>query len=160
MEGDEAEKFDSIVSEMQDHAVMKAEDAFYDYDAWLNLCNRLRTAHRRELANVAQMRDVLSKCEKYLSAVIRENLICENEVDGLNTSDLADDAWDAIHKSEIRNCDRFADELDAQLAFLNEVWLISVSKETMLEHDKFEEWTEEMKTRYGRWLMETTKENA
>ena len=160
MEGDEAEKFDSIVSEMQDHAVIKAEDAFYDYDAWLKLCNRLRTAHRRELANVAQMRDVLSKCEKYLSAVIRDNLIYENEVDGLNTSYLADDAWDAIHKSKIRNCDRFVDELDAQLAFLNEVWLISVSKETMLEHDKFEEWTEEMKTRYGRWLMETAKEKA
>ena len=156
----EAEKFDSIVSEMQDHAVMKAEDAFYDYDAWLRLCHRLMTAHRRELANVAQMRDMLSKCEKYLSAVIRYNLIYENEVDGLNTSDLADDVWDAIHKSEIRNCDRFVDELDAQLAFLNEVWLISVSKDDMLERDKFEEWTEEMKTRYGRWLMETAKEEA
>ena len=156
----EAEKFDSIVSEMQDHAVMKAEDAFYDYDAWLKLCNRLRMAHRRELENVALMRDVLSRCEKYLSAVIRDNLIYENEVDGMNTSDLADDAWEALHKWKLRNCDRFVDELDAQLAFLNEVWLISVSKETMLEHDKFEEWTEEMKTRYGRWLMETAKEKA
>lgn len=114
----------------------------------------------KDIANVAQMRDVLSKCEKYLSAVIRDSLIYENEVDGLNTSDLADDAWDAIHKSKIRNCDRFVDELDAQLAFLNEVWLISVSKETMLERDKFEEWTEEMKTGYARWLMETAKEKA
>lgn len=154
------EKFDSIVSEMQDHAVMKAEDAFYGQEDWLLLCNRLRTAHRRELANVAQMRDVLSKCEKYLSAVIRDNLIYENEVDGLNTSDLADDAWDAIHKSKIRNCDRFIDEIDAQLAFLNEVWLISVDRATMLERDKFDEWTEEMKERYGRWLMETAKENV
>lgn len=160
MEGDEAEKFDSIVSEMQDHAVMKAEDAFYDCDAWLKLCNRLRAAHRRELANVAQMRDMLSKCEKYLSAVVRDNLIYENEVDGLNTSDLADDVWDAIHIPKIRNCDRFTDELDAQIAFLNEVWLISVTKETMLERDRFENWTEEMKERYGRWLMETAKEKA
>lgn len=160
MEGDEAEKFDSIVSEMQDHAVMKAEDAFYDYDAWLKLCNRLRTAHRRELANVAQMRDVLSKCEKYLSAVIRDNLICENEVDGLNTSDLADDAWDAIHKSEIRNCDRFVDELDAQIAFLNKVGQLSLSRETITGTEMFENWTERMKERYGRWLMETAKENA
>lgn len=52
-----------------------------------------------------------------------------------------------------RNCDRYADELDAQLAFLNDVWLISVGKNTMLEKDKFENWTEQMKTRYGRWLF-------
>lgn len=160
MEGGEAEKFDSIVSEMQDHAVMKAEDAFYGQEDWLLLCNRLRTAHRRELANVAKMRDVLSKCEKYLSAVIRDSLIYENEVDGLNTSDLADDAWDAIHKSKIRNCDRFVDELDAQIAFLNEIGQLSVSKETITETEMFENWTERMKEVYGRWLMETAKEKA
>ena len=52
-----------------------------------------------------------------------------------------------------RNCDRFADEPDAQLAFLNEVWLISVDRETMLERDKYENWTDEMRKRYGRWLL-------
>ena len=52
-----------------------------------------------------------------------------------------------------RNCDRFADELDAQLAFLNEVWLISVDRETMLERDKFENWTDEMRSRYAKWLL-------
>lgn len=52
-----------------------------------------------------------------------------------------------------RNCDRFADELDAQLAFLNEVWLISIDRETMTEQDTYEKWTDEMKTRYGRWLL-------
>ena len=52
-----------------------------------------------------------------------------------------------------RNCDRFEDELDAQLAFLNEVWLISVDRETMLEQDKYENWTDEMRKRYGRWLL-------
>ena len=52
-----------------------------------------------------------------------------------------------------RNCDRFADELDAQIAFLNEVWLISVTKESMLERDKFENWTDEMKSRYAAWLF-------
>lgn len=52
-----------------------------------------------------------------------------------------------------RNCDRFADELDAQLAFLNEVWLISVGREEMLERDKYENWTDEMRTRYSRWLL-------
>ena len=52
-----------------------------------------------------------------------------------------------------RNCDRFVDELDAQLAFLNEVWLISVDRDTMLERDKYENWSDEMRTRYGRWLL-------
>ena len=52
-----------------------------------------------------------------------------------------------------RNCDRFADELDAQLAFLNEVWLISIDRETMTEQDTYEKWTDEMKTKYGRWLF-------
>ena len=52
-----------------------------------------------------------------------------------------------------RNCDRFADELDAQIAFLNEVWLISVTKGSMLERDKFENWTDLMKARYAGWLF-------
>lgn len=141
METNESERFDSIVSEMQDHAVMKAEDAFYDYDAWLKLCNRLRTAHRRELANIAEMRKAL---ESVLDDYAEE---CP----------IADMVRDAL-SDPYRNCDRFTDELDAQIAFLNEVWLISVSKETMIEKDKFENWTEQMKERYGRWLMEQVKE--
>lgn len=52
-----------------------------------------------------------------------------------------------------RNCDRFTDELDAQLAFLNEVWLISIDRETMTEQDAYENWTDEMRARYGRWLL-------
>lgn len=52
-----------------------------------------------------------------------------------------------------RNCDRFVDELDAQLAFLNEVWLITVDRETMLEQDKYENWTDEMRKRFGKWLL-------
>ena len=57
-----------------------------------------------------------------------------------------------------RNCDRFADELDAQLAFLNEVWLISIDRETMSEQDTYEKWTDEMRTRYGRWLLASATE--
>ena len=60
---------------------------------------------------------------------------------------------DAALSKPPRNCDRFDDELDAQLAFLNEVWLISVDRDSMLERDKFENWTDEMRKRYGRWLM-------
>jgi len=53
-----------------------------------------------------------------------------------------------------RNCDRFVDELDAQLAFLNEKWLISVDRESMLERDKLENWTDEMRLRFARWLLD------
>ena len=56
-----------------------------------------------------------------------------------------------------RNCDRFADELDAQIEFLNAVWLIYVTKDTMLEEDKFENWTEEMKSKYAKWLYAEAK---
>ena len=52
-----------------------------------------------------------------------------------------------------RNCDKYEEELDAQIAFLNDVWLISVDKETLLERDKFENWTDEMRSDYARWLM-------
>ena len=63
------------------------------------------------------------------------------------------DIVDAALSEPPRNCDRFANELDTQLAFLNEVWLISVDRETMLERDKYENWTDEMRARYGRWLL-------
>lgn len=52
-----------------------------------------------------------------------------------------------------RNCDRFGDELDAQLAFLNEVWLIDVDRKTILVRDKFENWTCYMRSCYATWLM-------
>jgi hypothetical protein len=52
-----------------------------------------------------------------------------------------------------RNCDCFASELDAQVEFLNEVWLISVTKETMIERDRFENWTDEMRSAYASWLF-------
>ena len=59
----------------------------------------------------------------------------------------------AARNTPPRNCDRFKDELDAQLAFLNEVWLISVDRESMLERDRYENWTDEMRARYGQWLL-------
>ena len=60
----------------------------------------------------------------------------------------------SLTASGVLNCDRFNDALDAQIAFLNEVWLISVDRGSMLERDKFENWTPDMKTRYAGWLME------
>lgn len=99
-----------------------------------------------------EARDALKACVvdmcKYCSAEARACGLhpC---VDGCETQKMAMRAL----ARPIRNCDRFLDELDAQLAFLNEVWLISVDRETMLERDKFENWTNEMRSRYARWLM-------
>lgn len=59
-----------------------------------------------------------------------------------------------------RNCDRFTDELDAQLAFLNEEWLISVDRDSMLEKDKFDNWTDQMRSAYARWLMAKANEKG
>ena len=59
----------------------------------------------------------------------------------------------AALSSPPRNCDVGAEETDAQIAFLNEVWLISVTKETALERDRFDNWTDEMRSRYAKWLL-------
>lgn len=99
-----------------------------------------------------EARDVLKMCVldmcKYCSAEARA-LGLHPCVDGCEMQKMAMRAL----ARPIRNCDRFGDELDAQLAFLNEEWLISVDRETMLERDKFENWTCEMRSRYARWLM-------
>lgn len=67
------------------------------------------------------------------------------------------EACDSALSDPSRNCDRFADELDAQLAFLNEEWLISVDRDSMLESDRFENWTDEMRSAYAKWLMAKTE---
>lgn len=102
---------------------------------------------RRKHGNAAALREALLKAIILLK-------VCEWP-DDTPMQDVAE-VMDEIEKASSappRNCDRFVDELDAQLAFLNEVWLISVDRETMLERDKFENWSDEMKTRYGRWLL-------
>lgn len=93
--------------------------------------------------NMAKMREALIGIRKELVRMVK---IYNTPLDGIES--YVSDGLSA----PIRNCDRFADELDAQLAFLNEVWLISVERETMLERDKYEKWTDEMRKRYGRWL--------
>ena len=93
------------------------------------------------------------------AAAMREAIVWMSERMNAAVHDGSLDCYEALRKIEAalsapaRNCDRFADELEAQLAFLNEVWLISVDRETMLERDKYENWTDEMRTRYGRWLL-------
>ena len=103
-----------------------------------------------QMGNVGRMRGILKKVHDWLGVLIRDSRPDDRCKECLGASDLADDVYDAIH-SPVRNCDRFSDETEAQVAFLNEVWLISV---TDLKHDPFDEWTPEMKARYAKWLFE------
>lgn len=110
-----------------------------------------------EANNIAAMRDALEKC-----ANMGEQIDCQ-----LGSSDetvyafrhercLAHNISEcarAALAAPARNCDRFGDELDAQLAFLNEEWLIGVDRKTMLARDQFENWTCHMRSCYARWLM-------
>lgn len=103
-----------------------------------------------QMGNVGRMRGILKKVHDWLGVLIRDSRPDDRCKECLGASDLADEVYDAIH-SPVRNCDRFSDETEAQVAFLNEVWLISV---TDLKHDPFDEWTPEMKARYAKWLFE------
>lgn len=133
-------------------------------DAYCDLCKEKDEAYDRLLlerdkalkasasGNVAAIRRALERIDEHLH---------KDDYDG----HLFFNLFDYDPKEEIRtaldeparNCDRFNDEQDAQLEFLNEVWLISVDKESMLESDKFENWTDEMRKRYARWLLEPAK---
>ena len=97
--------------------------------------------------NQMKMREALIELRKSCQNWIRFGTIHKK------TFEIYIDLIDVALSAPARNCDRFEDELDAQLAFLNEVWLISVDRETMLERDKYENWTDEMRKRYGRWLL-------
>lgn len=105
------------------------------------------------VCRIGKIRNVLSRVHDWLGVLIRESCPSDRCSQCIGASDLADDVYDALH-SKVFNCDRFNDALDAQIEFLNEVWLISVDRESMLERDKFENWTPEMKSRYAEWLME------
>ena len=139
-----------------------------EIEAAVNLefdANRIEAAWKRETisrrsikipieimptGNVAAMREALKNLVDRTSEYIKE---CNPSIaGGCEIRRALENAKAALSKPS-RNCDRFADELDAQLAFLNEVWLISVDRETMLERDKYENWSDEMRTRYGRWLL-------
>ena len=52
--------------------------------------------------------------------------------------------------SYVKNCHRFNNSEEAQIAFLNERWLTSVDD---LKETPFDDWTEEMKSCYAKWLM-------
>jgi len=103
-----------------------------------------------QIGNVGKLRNVLSRTHAWLGALIRYSKPGDGCSKCMGASDLADDVYYALN-SPVKNCDRFSDETEAMVAFLNEVWLISVDD---LKHDPFDEWTPEMKARYAKWLME------
>lgn len=103
------------------------------------------------IGNSAKMREALS------DACYAMFNFLKTRYGGFEEMAKALDKAKAALAAPLRNCDRFVDELDAQIEFLNDVWLISVTKDTMLEGDKFENWTEEMKSRYAKWLFAEAK---
>jgi hypothetical protein len=113
----------------------------------------METTKTMKTFDTDKARKVLERVEKFLGILIRENLVKDapflDEGELENESDLADDVWEVLQMKP-RNCDRFATETDAQIAFLNEVWLIGVSK---LDRDPFDGWTNEMKSAYSKWLF-------
>lgn len=127
-------------------------------EEWKQLCDRLEAAAKREHGNAAAMRAAVAEVVRQMTNEITDL----SHVPSSAGTVMALTWYRGLLKKAIekpsRNCDRFADELDAQLAFLNEVWLISVDHDTMLERDKYENWTDEMKARYGRWLLAPASE--
>ena len=65
------------------------------------------------------------------------------------------DRIEGILKAKLRNVERFSTEEEAQVAFLNEEQLISCDS---TKDDPFDEWTDEMKCKYSKWLFETPEE--
>lgn len=108
--------------------------------------------------NVKKMREALAALNCIDTRGLKR-LLCQLVESDIFDGGLINKTISAVEKARSslseppRNCDRFDDELDAQLAFLYEVQLISVDRETMLERDKYENWSDEMRKAYGRWLL-------
>lgn len=98
------------------------------------------------VGDCAKLREALATIRKRLVAAYK------SEADFMRYSPNKPlvDLIDAALAAPPRNCDRFATETDAQIAFLNEVWLIGVSN---LDRDPFDGWTNEMKSSYSKWLL-------
>lgn len=111
-------------------------------------------ASRHKEGNAAAMREAL----EMMSSLFANGVICTSYA---NTQEEMEQIEELYRKAKAalsappRNCDRFSDETEAMVAFLNEVWLISVNN---LKQDPFDEWTPEMKARYAKWLKEFRKE--
>ena len=127
-------------------------------EAWIEAaCNALVDAIRRgHITIVADDAAVMRRAAGAACKLIRD-WWKDHRADA-DTAQVLNDVECALCKAldhRPRNCDRFGGETEAMVAFLNEVWRISVKS---LKDDPFDEWTPEMKARYAKWLME--KEGA
>jgi len=74
-----------------------------------------------------------------------------------DVAEAIDNARAALAKP-VRNCDRFATETDAQIAFLDEERQIGVGNLGHYPLDRWENWTNEMKSAYSKWLFANATE--
>ena len=94
-----------------------------------------------------KLRDLLRKARTFIECSPLKRV--END-SGCIDRDMICAEIDAALAPPARNCDRFTNETDAQIAFLNEVCLIGV---TSLKDDPFDGWAKQMKERYVQWLL-------
>lgn len=172
MSDEKRETVADIVAQMRG----RGEDGRMDRRLWLDYADRIEAAWKRERAkveadaleaggiveagrnngNAAAMREALVAVKKSIDDIGKSSLDCDPIILMAALTQVCARLSSRIERAlsaPARNCDRFVDETDAQIAFLNEVWLISVDRETMLARDKYENWSDEMRTRYGKWLL-------
>lgn len=109
--------------------------------------------------NQLKMREALELVRLYISNGPEEEsraYVKNGQIEMLFALEVLDTISAALSATP-RNCDMFSDETEAQLKFLNDVWLVSSDKESMLERHRIENWTEEMLLRYARWLLAPVK---
>lgn len=108
----------------------------------------------------SKMRETLEYAVKQLCNATESNVYGDDVVYLVGCMRTVANKCKEALSAPLRNCDRFADSLDAQIGFLNEVWQVYVTKETMRERDEFENWTDEMKSIYAKWLLKEAKGGA
>jgi hypothetical protein len=141
------ETINDIVNEMIAKTSKTKEEAWYNKDDWYKLCSRIKAAHVAEYQGAYR--------NGYNEGVIagRQEVRKENDMDGI----LKFRKEKVSPTTQSRNCDVYRDETDAQLKFLNDVWLVSADRESVLDRHKLENWTEEMLMSYARWLFFPSK---
>jgi hypothetical protein len=151
---DTHETIAGITAEIRARAGVWMDDKLKQYDE--RLADRLDLAHKREVSTTKESLAVGNSgdCAKLREALIKAITmlaVCEWP-DGTNMEGVEEVSReiDAALDAPPRNCDRFATETDAHIAFLREVWLIGVSN---LDRDPFDGWTNEMKSAYSKWLF-------
>lgn len=141
---------DGIVMMLNDYAdrleaAYKREKAAIEADA-LSVGGIVEAARKRGRGDRAKLREVLKR-------IVAASIVAKNanapEWILQRMADIFAMATTAL-AAPPRNCDRFATETDAQIAFLREVWLIGVGN---LDRDPFDGWTNEMKSAYSKWLF-------